>query len=413
MASKFGIWWQKSRLRSWWMKIKSGLHWLWQKMRQHPFIITGIIVILIALTAFIFLVHMFGWDWTGFNGGYRKTTTTSTAHGITTATEQPLTRTLWDWLQLLIVPFILAIGGFWLNQLQKSREQRITEQRNKTEREIALDNQQEQTLREYINSMSELLLDKGLRKSAEDDEVRKIARVRTLMVLLRLNAKRKGRVLQFLYESGLIDKGKHIVALEGANLRKAYLVFANLTGADLHGTNLKKAKLNVASLSAADLSHAYLSGINLFRANLNKASLCDADLQGADLHKAELVEADLSRAFLIGANLQEANLSRANLQEAHLSHEVEMKNEEGRLLFLRIVANSGWLQGANLVEANLSGANLHGTGLHGVNLSGVNLSGADLSRANLKGVTGITVEELEKQANSLKGTTMPNGEIHS
>src|SRR5712692_1414358 len=143
MASKFGIWWQKSRLRSWWMKIKSGLHWLWQKRRQHPFIATVIIVILIALTAFVFLVHMFGWDWTGFNGGYSKTTTTSMTHGITTATEQPLTRTLWDWLQLLIVPFMLAIGGFWLNQLQKGREQRTAEQRNKTERDIALDNQQE------------------------------------------------------------------------------------------------------------------------------------------------------------------------------------------------------------------------------------------------------------------------------
>src|SRR5437764_287429 len=101
MASKFDTWWQKSRLRSWWMKIKSGLHWLWQKMRQHPFIATGIIVILIALTVFVFLVHIFGWDWTGFNGGYSKTTTTSTAQGIITATEHPLTKTLWDWLQLL------------------------------------------------------------------------------------------------------------------------------------------------------------------------------------------------------------------------------------------------------------------------------------------------------------------------
>jgi hypothetical protein len=37
----------------------------------------------------------------------------------------------------------------------------------------------------------------------------------------------------------------------------------------------------------------------------------------------------------------------------------------------------------------------------------------DLRKANLKDATDITVEELEKQAKSLQGATMPGGEIHS
>lgn len=103
----------------------------------------------------------------------------------------PSAKTFWDWLQLLIIPVVLAVGRFWLNQIQKSREDKITEQkaeierkaekqRDQTERDIAADNQREVALQAYIDSISELLLHEKLRESGEDDEVRKIARVRDI-----------------------------------------------------------------------------------------------------------------------------------------------------------------------------------------------------------------------------------------
>ncbi len=45
-------------------------------------------------------------------------------------------------------------------------------------------------------------------------------------------------------------------------------------------------------------------------------------------------------------------------------------------------------------------------------LKSTNLSGANLSGANLKDAKNITIEELEKQAESLQGATMPDGSIH-
>jgi uncharacterized protein YjbI with pentapeptide repeats len=56
-----------------------------------------------------------------------------------------------------------------------------------------------------------------------------------------------------------------------------------------------------------------------------------------------------------------------------------------------------------LSEADLSGANL----------SGADLSGADLSGADLSGAQGVTEEELEEQAKTLEGATMPKGSIHN
>jgi uncharacterized protein YjbI with pentapeptide repeats len=348
-------------------------HSWWQTMKRHPFIIAGIIV---AIFAFTFAVYTFGWDWTGFNGGYSTITTTSINHGTATATQKPLRKTLWDLLQLLIVPAVLSLFGLWFTRTQQlrdreheklqherdqeaaniqyNRDQRLADQHAQTEREaaekrtqteyeVAKDNQRETALQGYIDKMSELLLHENLRESDPKEEVRKIARVRTLTVLPRLDSERKRRVLQFLYESGLIDKDKSIVDLHEADLQGAELEDASLDGADLSG---------------ADLSFANMDGADLRRASLSIALLYKAFLDGA---------------FLDGAFLREADLREASLREAHLT------------------------------SADLSGADL----------SGADLSGADLSGADLKGTTGITIEELETTAKSLRGTTMPDGSKHS
>jgi uncharacterized protein YjbI with pentapeptide repeats len=188
------------------------------------------------------------------------------------------------------------------------------------------DNQREAALQAYIDHMSKLLLAQNLRHSLENEEVRKIARGRTLTVLRRLDAERKGSVLQFLHESTLLGKEGRIIDLTGADLSRAHLSRADLSGANLSHANLSRANLSGADLSEAILSEAILSGTNLSRTilsgtNLSEAYLMRANLRGADLIGANLNEADLSGAFLIGAILSRANLSGANLSGALVTPE--------------------------------------------------------------------------------------------
>ena len=63
-----------------------------------------------------------------------------------------------------------------------------------------------------------------------------------------------------------------------SNVRGAYLVRADLSGADLSQADLYRAKLSGAKLSQA----------NLYRANLRNANLSEARLRGADLTDANL-----------------------------------------------------------------------------------------------------------------------------
>ena len=73
------------------------------------------------------------------------------------------------------------------------------------------------------------------------------------------------------------------------------------------------------------------------------------------------------------------------------------------------------LQGAFLVAARLQGADLRLARLNEANLEGADLEdallfSADLTDANLRGATGVDIEALKRQARSLEGATMPNGQ---
>src|SRR6266481_5290957 len=257
----------------------------------------------------------------------------------------------WDWLQLLVIPFVLAVGSYLFIYTASRNGQKAIQLRNQTERDIALDNQHETALQDYIDKLSELLLHEKLRESTPEDEVRKIAHVRTLTVLPRLDKERKRSVLQFLHESGLIDKGSRIIDLRGADLSGANLIAAYLNEADL-----SRAILSEADLSGAYLDEANLGGANLGKANLSRANLSGFNLGGANLGGANLGGANLSRADLHGADLHGADLFGADLHGADLS-------------------------GADLFGADLHKANLGGAGLHGANLVVADLSGADLHGA--------------------------------
>jgi uncharacterized protein YjbI with pentapeptide repeats len=208
--------------------------------------------------------------------------------GVLTLIGLPFDITLWQWLNLLIVPAVIAAGGIWFNRQQRERELEIAAQQRTRDQEIEKQRAQDEALEAYLDQMSQLLLDKDrpLRRSKEGDEVRTLARARTLTVLPRLDSERKGSVVRFLYESGLITKDRRILDLSKAELSEASLWRATLNGANLNGAWLTQAylidaDLREANLSEAALYRAHLNGANLSGANLSNAWLRQADLSGA------------------------------------------------------------------------------------------------------------------------------------
>jgi hypothetical protein len=282
-------------------------------------------------------------------------------------------KTVWDWLEVLIVPAALAIGVYWLNRRQAKRErdqQRSREaEREATEeawknRELEVENQRAQdvALQAYLEQMSKLMIDHGLwsqsmadnvgdapegegqalirdarafiqrnkRASARRehkpqlDSVSAVARALTLTVLPRLDSERKRSVVQFLYESSLIDKPNPVISLEGADLRGVNLHRAKLQGADLRNANLESANLTVVNLEGADLLNANLKGTDLRTGRLR-----GANLWGADLERANLSMAKLTDAKVLGTNFDGADLSGATMPNGQ-KYEEWLETPEGQ-----------------------------------------------------------------------------------
>jgi uncharacterized protein YjbI with pentapeptide repeats len=200
-------------------------------------------------------------------------------------------KTLWDVLQLLIVPLVLVGIGLLFEMQQANRQQAMEEQqqaleerRAKAERELAEQRAQDEALQAYLDQMSQLILEKDLRTSEQESEVRTLARARTLTVLERLDPSRKTAVYQFLVDSDLvqsIDERDPIISLNGADLGGANVSDANLRNADLNGADLSEADLYKADLSGANLRFA-----SLILADLRWANLSEANLRNANLHDA-------------------------------------------------------------------------------------------------------------------------------
>lgn len=332
-------------------------------------------------------------------------------------------KTFWDWLELLIIPATLTLLVLWANGIAQKNEQRRAEREGLIEREIASDRNQEASLQTYLDRMTELILKENLRNSNPADEVRIVARTRTLTVLEGLERKRKGVVLRFLVELGLVSTkegedsiSSPIVSLSGADLKGVELVEIKLQGVDLDGANLSRATLSRANLAGADLrgadlteanlEHANLAGANLSEADLYWAKLAWADLTGTNLRRASLARADLLSADLIEADLREASLVYANLRQADLTkadlnadtYETIVTPPRGHPKVSLAMRKNTSLEQAKAYAANFSETDLRNTILDGLDLTHADLTGAR-----------VTYQQLEAVV-SLDHCTMPNGQ---
>ncbi len=220
-------------------------------------------------------------------------------------------KTVWDWLQLLIVPMVLSLITVGFAWQQNDQQQEIEERRAKSDRELEAQRAQEAALQAYLDQMGQLLLNKDVRNLEEGSELRLLARARTLTVLQRLDdPSRKVDVLRFLLEAELaqgVDGNPPVIGLQEADLHGVGFANAPLNDANLYAADLSDANLFGAKLSGADLREAILSNANLIGADLSGADLVGTNLSGADLR-----EANLNNVLLLGADLSEANLSDAS-----------------------------------------------------------------------------------------------------
>jgi uncharacterized protein YjbI with pentapeptide repeats len=322
-----------------------------QRARPNPFLAR--LALPVVALASVVMLYSAPSSFTGVGGGQVITTAVKkdksdrvTEKVTTTTPLEP--KSLWDWMSLLGVPLVLTFLGYKLQRAERAR---------------SIEHIKEDALLNYLDQISELLIEKNLvakakairtdwqenERSAQSlraeketvDAAKDVIRARTLSILrfLENDGTRKGSVMNFLVEANVIGQ-------LDLNLK-----YADLSSADLKGLNLKGAKLNHSNLRGADLTGANLKGIHLYNADLS-----DAILDQSILVDARLTEAKLWRTRLRSANLRDVVLNKALLVEADLTHaELQPWGKRGALL-----------DGSDLRKANLSNANVAGVNFSAV-----------------------------------------------
>lgn len=235
-------------------------------------------------------------SWTGF-GSYNQTPNVLRE------------KTLWDWLDLLVIPLFLAISASILSSMQKQSD-KITEE----------DRQKQVVLSTYFEQISKLLLEQKLRASKNGNEARILARTQSLFAFRNLDGDRKAKALQFIYEAGLISS-KPVISLNGADLSRA-----NLQNATLQNSELRGLFLNNAVLKGANLANANLCGSNLENSDLEGATISGTDFSYTNLSHTNLKSLDLTSANIEWAILDYADLTDAKITPEQLKNIASSKN---------------------------------------------------------------------------------------
>ncbi len=273
------------------------LNQIWQIIKK---IAPSFLIVLISLILFnfikdIYLVSFKGYiwkEWTGF-GDY-----------LGPFTRDQRGKTLWDWLELLIIPLFLAGGAWWFTSQEKKREIQINE-----------DRQRENILSDYLDRMTNLLVNENILKVKNKDKtIIEVAQARTIAALRELDTNRKNILFQFLRDANLNN-----VILVGASLEKFHFERVNLKGINLHKTNLIKANFTKANLFCTNMSEA-----DLEEANFNFSTLEFTNLNHADVRGSHWKGTIIKNSYFDGANLEGAFITNDQLASIALSEKTTL-----------------------------------------------------------------------------------------
>jgi len=195
------------------------------------------------------------------------------------------------------------------------------------------------------------------------------------------------------------DSGKDLSLVTGADLEDLHAPYSNGRKAFLVKANLSYANLKQSNLDSADLRAANLTG-----AKLNRSSLVGTNLEGADL-----TGTDLEHVNLLGANLR--HVKGLTIHTLRMTDNWLYALYGGAILdSLNLPVNHNEkVAGNDLGGYDLSGVNFRGATLAGFNFTGANLQSADLTDADLtganifatdlRGAVGLEKEKLQTALN--------------
>jgi hypothetical protein len=268
-------------------------------------------------------------------------------------------KSFWDWLQLLIVPLMLAFGTLYLNYASETRDKQIAE-----------DGKQQELLKDYFSKMQTLIVETTKSKDSQPKivETKKsvettkskdsqpnpdgapllpefipIAEALTFAVLDQLDGKRKGKVITYLADSKLItanikDKDpKPVIDLKNANLKEIEIDNLDMNGQLIDKDTIQGVIIRGADMTNAKLEKVYLTYSDLTGSDLSNATLTTVDLTGAKMESVKLIKTDI-KDITISLKTDLNNACYLEGQEPQVQQ--NNKDKSSKLSLLQLLKNN-------------------------------------------------------------------------
>lgn len=323
-------------------------------------------------------------------------------------------KNLWDWMQLLILPILVAAGGLLLdNQIDRREEKRAKNRSDQETLKLYYDQMKTYTptIKSLLSEISQIKDTEGKKFQSEKlDKIEKelnnvrpeleTIRSLTLTVLDELDSEHKSQVVRYLYNIGVIrleiprrinkisDKNCIRTSQQGQD-NYLYESAIQLDGVDLSGVNFINRNIKFINFCGVKLKQAKFINSDLSYANINQADLSEANLDRAIFSGIEFDNVEkIDKKYRLAMILKNNSRILQKLQENDATQTDNFSNEEFEpLLDGQKLSDYGKdLSNVNLQEVDLAGVNLAGFNLEESDSSGADLTKAKLHNTNLQGV---------------------------
>lgn len=185
-------------------------------------------------------------------------------------------KTIWDWLTLLIIPLSVGVGALYFQHIQKKRE--IKQSEANTEKKLRIVNEQHlvSNYKYFFDKMLDFILMPDFDKSKK---IILAIQVLTLSSFRKFDGTRKAEALDFLNEAKLLDK----IKLNGLNLDDAVI-----KNSEFFKLDFSKSRFHNLTLLSSNFKYSKLNNCRFLNSNLTGMNLQNCDLTNVIFEKTIL-----------------------------------------------------------------------------------------------------------------------------
>lgn len=227
-------------------------------------------------------------------------------------------KTLWDWLQLLLVPIILILGGFWLNRSESRHSLEMQKSINDTNLSIEKERFEDGILNSYINDIAQMIINSDTAK-LRTNRIMAVYKIKTLTTLNRLNSERRNYLIQFLVDSKMLNYWDFLSDFKNIHVSGIFFNDVSFDDFKFIGSSISSSRFFSCSIQSSKSSHSDFTSSMFNDMKINIFDISSSKFIQSSLVKVIFSECKIKDSKFYGSKIQHSSLGNSTIESSDLS----------------------------------------------------------------------------------------------